>query len=260
MISEYEGLSPGTALGAKVEEFRTENWSQLLRGCIGLFCLSIGALIVIVQVMDAFKGELRLTKAGLVVTMMLLVAGVGLLRGIREAARVRVELFSEGLILREGSIVVSCFWKEILVVLEKEATHQQQRELESIASIARAFVLRLSSGRTIVLKSYLRDLERLGAAIQRGTLPHLLPQYQSALCAGRDAEFGSIRLVYAGIEVAKKTLPWSELGRIVRDGGWLKIKKRGAWFAWKKVRLNEVPNAHVLQEIVSQRFHPQHVS
>lgn len=242
-----------TNLGPKQTEFGASSGGRVVRGCLGLICCFIGALFLIAVIVGLLKFAWERLDDMLVFGGLFLAGGIALLLSIRAAGQTCVEVYADGLILREGPTATSCRWTDILTVTEKEAVSGDEVIQEAMVSESRAFRLHLQTGEVIALKSYIEGLAELGAIIQEETLPHLFPACQVKLRQGQHVEFGPIRLHREGIEVQGQVLSWTEIQDVKRKGGWIRFYGRGAWGSWKKIKLSEVPNAHVLFEIVARR-------
>ena len=247
-------LTPTPDLGPKQAEFRSSGWGRMTLGCLGLICTLIGVAFLAALIVGLVNGQVAALRGVLVFGGLLLVGGIALLGGTRKAARARIEVYADGLVLREGADATCCHWADIVTVTEKEAVSGDEVMGEALMHESRAFHLRLRSGRIIVLKSYISRLAKLGTVLKQETLPHLLPGYQAALDQGRRVEFGPISLQRDGIELQEDLLPWQEVAGVNRKRGWIRIHRPGAWTSWKKVKLSDVPNAHVLLEMVAQHL------
>jgi hypothetical protein len=242
-------------LGPKQAEFRASGWGRTGLGCLGMICAGIGVAGFIGIAVALVNGRGTKRLAALVAfACLFLVGGIALLRGMRKAGRTRVEVHAGGLALYDGAEVISCRWTEILAVTEKEAVTGGEVIQEAMIHESRAFRLRLQSGEEIALKSYISGLAKLGAIVQRETLPHLKQHCQAELKEKRSIEFGPISLRVEGIEVQQELLPWAEVVGVERKKGWIEVQRLGASKSCKQVKLSDVPNAHVLLDLVAQRL------
>ena len=185
--------------------------------------------------------------------MLFLAGGIALLVSIRAAGRTCVEVYEDGLVLRQQSHAQQCRWEEIVKVIEKEAVDGDEVISEGLRSESRAFHLHLRSGKVIMLKSYLRAPARLGTTVKRETLPFLLPAYQEILQMGECAQFGPICVHRNGITVQEQTLLWVELQRDGASADGSCSIAAGTGRPGKKSNSLDVPNSHVLMQIVCER-------
>jgi hypothetical protein len=243
-------------LGPKQAEFGAASWGRIGRGCLGCICTFIGILMFVAIVVGLINGRFA---AGLFKLAafggLFLVGGIALLRSIRAASGTRVEVYADGLALWDGPTIRVCRWQEIRTVIEKEAVSGEEVVEQALQNETRAFRLYLNSGELIILKSYLGGLAELGDIIKQNTLPHLLPVYLAEWEQMRSLDFGAIGLCRDGIKVENQTLPWSDVREVKRKGGWIALHKQGGWTSWKKVKLSDVPNAHILLEMIAQHSH-----
>jgi hypothetical protein len=239
-------------LGAIQATFGSSRTSRALRASLGTLCILLGVLFCLACVAGFCMGRAEAVH-GAVFGVAFLTGGSALLMGNRLAAKTSVEVCAKGLVVREGAMVTSCTWGEIIAVIEKQAVSSDDVLAELRRHESRAIQLVLHSGLVIILKSYVCRLAELGAIIKRETLPLLLPSYQSALHSGQPVKLGLILLDRDGIVVGMDRLPWCEVSGADRKGGWVRLHRIGSWKSWKKVKLSEVPDAHVLIEMVNQR-------
>lgn len=241
-------------LGPKQAEFRASGWGRTGLGCLGVICVLIGVAGLVGIVVGLVNGEARRLSKLVVFGLVFLAGGIALLRGMKKAGRTRVEVHAGGLVLHEGAEVFFCPWKEIVAVTEKEAVTGGEVVQESLNHESRAFRLRLRSGQEVALKSYISGLVELGAIVKRETLPHLKQQCKAELKEQRKIDFGPISLRLEGVEVQGELLPWHEVTTIDRKGGWIRVQRLGESKSWKQLKLAEVPNAHVMLDLVAQRL------
>ncbi|MBI1914552.1 MAG: hypothetical protein HYS12_07415 [Planctomycetes bacterium] len=242
-------------LGPKQAEFGASNFGRILRACFALLLTGLGGVALVGLVTKIINGELVNLSRGFLVIFFCLGCAAALLWSARHAGRIRVELYADGLVLHLGSSMQACRWDDILVVTEiKLGLAEFYEFLVGVMSHqTHAFHLHLRSGEVIILPNYIRGLARLGYTIKAATLPRLVVVSLAELDGARSVSFGPIRLSPDGIEVNDKQLPWGKVKRVKRLGNWLDIHRRGALLRWKRFNLGEVPNAHVLEEIVAQR-------
>jgi hypothetical protein len=258
MTTREDLPTPQTGLGPKRAEFGASNRGQAARVFFGLACCGLGIAMLVALVFRLDEGRFDLLAPGLFVIALCAGIGVSLLRGSHTRSRTLVEVYKDGLVLREGEDDTSCRWIDVLAVTEVKqgASDFADWVVGVMKNETHSFHLHLSSGQVIVLKDYISDLARLGDILKQETLPRLLAAALEGLDQGRPVDFGPIRVRPGGIEVDGKTLPWEAIQGVKRKFNWFQIHRRGGWVSWKKFKLGEVPNAHVLEELVARIARP----
>jgi len=259
MKTPDELLAGEINLGPKQAEFGASVWGRLLRACFATLLAVLGGIILVRLITMITEGEWENLSEGVFVLFLILGCAAALLWSARNAGRIRVEVYADGLVHRVGSSTHTCRWEDILVVTEIRLGFADFHEgLHGVMTHqTHAFHLHLRSGQVIALQDYISGLTRLGYMIKEATLPRLVAASLSDLDQGRPINFGPITLYPDGMEVKGKRLAWEEIKRVKRKGNWLFLHRRGALIFWKRLPLGEIPNAHVLEEILAQRSGPQ---
>lgn len=185
----------------------------------------------------------------------LLLAGVGpvLVLYARKYRLLHAVTSSEGVALIENDTVSWCRWQNIETVWETLLAGETSSTLQASArGENHMFRVRCRAGKELVFRSFLDDLPWLGQIIKHETLPYLLPPAVAALKAGEALSFGPLSLDSEGLSAgADKFLSWAELKDVQAANGLLVASRIGKRWAWLKVPLGQVPNAHVLLVLVS---------
>jgi hypothetical protein len=118
---------------------------------------------------------------------------------------------------------------------------------------ALVFTAQRADGTEISFDDSLPGLKELGQILKRETLPYLLPKSLEAYDAGRTLDFGKVRISVGGLAQGAESLPWREVKSIVLDDSQLTVYKKNKWGHWLHVAGSEIPNFHVLQQLLDQR-------
>jgi hypothetical protein len=217
--------------------------------CLGVFLMA-GAVIVPVN-----PRANPLVHHGLFLSVgafLLLISAYLLFKAIRHIG-LGLSLHSGGLVILRGGQTSVLPWDEIEVVWYKEQAGNLGFEdyLGSILDGSQnVYTLRGPGGERFVLDSFLGRLETLGWAIRRETSRRLLPQALQAYEIEGRVEFGRLAVVREGLRKGTKLLPWSDVGGVIVQNGFVLVRKRTGRLAWFGVRMGKVPNLFVYLALV----------
>jgi hypothetical protein len=161
--------------------------------------------------------------------------------------RMRVLVYPEGLVRMDGDRASAFFWEEIDSVLRKTYS---ANAWERFAHGSLVYTVRLKNGKETSFEDHVAGLQDLGRVIERETLKHLLPRLQAAFDEQRLLDFKKLSVDTAAITVAKATLAWSDVETLHIGASAITIKKKGKWGTWSTVPTAEIPNLHVLAELL----------
>jgi hypothetical protein len=220
----------------------------VLNACLGAFIMA-GALFVPVKprVNPMVQRGLFIGVGAFMVSL-----SAYLIFHVARHIGLRVSLHRGGLaILQRGNISVVA-WDEIEAVWHKQAVNLTLEDaLGSLLDGSQSrYTLRTTSGKRIVLDSLLRDHPTLGCAIRRETTLRLLPQARRAYNVEGRVEFGKLSVGREGLAKGSKILPWSDVGCVVIQNGFVLVKRRNGRLAWFGVPMSKVPNLYVYFALV----------
>jgi len=164
-----------------------------------------------------------------------------------------VFLHSDGLAISRGGHLLVIPWDEIETVWhsEKVMPGLQGLVVTWIGGFQSVYTLQTRGGERFILNSHLRGMDTLGAAIRRETTPRLFsPAIKTYKVEGK-LEFGKLAVGREGLCKGGKTLPWSEVGSVVVENGFVFAKKRNGRLAWMAgVPMEKIPNLYVFLALV----------
>jgi hypothetical protein len=103
-----------------------------------------------------------------------------------------------------------------------------------------------ADGEQVGLPSTLGDFAGLGRRVQEETYRRLFPTAWDDVRAGQLAAFGPVSCGPGGLTIGKETLPWDQVGGLVRAQDKLEVRRVGKKKAWNKVDVSDLINPHVL--------------
>jgi hypothetical protein len=167
----------------------------------------------------------------------------------------RVSLHPGGLVVLRGDRTSILPWDEIEAVWHKEKGVNSGfgDYLGSVLDGSQSvYTIQGTDGERIVLNSLLRGQEILGGAIRRETTRRFLPQAIRTYEVEGQVEFGKLAISREGLSKGGKMLPWSEVGCVVLQNGFVLVRRRSGRPAWIGVRMGKVPNLYVYLALVER--------
>jgi hypothetical protein len=241
-------------LGDFIEHFPTSvgGWRFIAPiGFVGLGALFLGVPIA------ALKEGVGVAVLALVLPGFFFGVAVAVYLYLRRLRRMQAWLFADGLAAANASRVVTWHWYELALVWRKTVNQLGggSSALEGAISGALEAATRASGG-WIVLTLESRDgtrirlsglshANRLVEAIERETLPRLLPPAQVRYDRGEVVFFGRLGLSRKGVHDGTAVLHWGEVKDVKRTDTAAAIFRKGKWLSWSKVPLAKIPNVHV---------------
>jgi hypothetical protein len=161
-----------------------------------------------------------------------------------------VAVYEGGIAIRDRNGIQSWRWEEIVSLT---------------AAVTRHHFIGIETGTTHVYKLYNRqnqrflfrdiytNVEELAKAIQDGIFPSVYERAARQYAAGQKIIFGRVAISQSGIQIGKKTFPWSEVQQVSIQRGILKVAKRGSsWLGRANASAPAIPNLNVLLNIINQ--------
>jgi hypothetical protein len=117
------------------------------------------------------------------------------------------------------------------------------------AKVLHRYTLEMADGTHIRLSSTIRKVAELADIIQRRVFERLLPQDLEQFERHERLEFGPVVINRDGIHTGRSLLPWTEVDRVVVNGRYLAILRKGSWLCKSFVRVRRIPNVRLLLAI-----------
>ncbi len=174
--------------------------------------------------------------------------GFTLVRRALQNRGLRVVVYPEGLVRLQNGRAQAFLWDEI--------THVQQKRAEGFGwsrAWHGALVLTLQRGDDkMIFDDALPDIRSLVTLVERETLPHLLPKALAAYQAGKEVNFGRLRVSPRDIHIDDQGLTWDEVQRCELKDGKLVVYRKGKGTALGEVPIIDLPNGHVFVALADQ--------
>jgi hypothetical protein len=235
----------GPPVGAYAVD-RRRSLHYLLGAAVPLL-VGIGLLLVcllaIQHLRHGFPLKLVLIGGALIVTA--IVVGI---RNYR-ARGLQVLVYPEGLIRIHRGEAKAVLWEEVQEVWYTKAEGMAAK----VTNGAVALTVVRENGDKLHFGDQLPHLDELALTLHRLTLPLLLERARERFDTTGRVVFGPVTVSRAGIGQADELLPWDEVETVAlnEDTHKLAIRKKGKWLDWYETSLSEVPNFHVLRELIS---------
>jgi hypothetical protein len=191
----------------------------------------------------------KLTVPVLVAIVMLLpglAAGWSAYANWRKGAAV----FEHGLAVRDHDGIQAWRWEEVVSLT---------------AAVTRHHIIGISTGTThiyhllnrknqrLVLNDTYTKVEELAKIIEDSIFPILYANAVRQYNTRQRLVFGHVAISQAGIQIGKKTFPWTDVKQVSIHQGNLKVSKTGgSWFNAASASASVIPNLNVLLNIISQ--------
>lgn len=161
-----------------------------------------------------------------------------------------VVVYERGFAVRDRKGVRAWRWEDLLS-LTSAVTRHYTNGIYTGTTHAYTLIDRRSE-RLKLGDAYVR-VEDLARAIEQGLFPVLYERAAGQYNAGQALAFGPAAISKAGIQIGKKTYPWTEVQQVSVQQGSLKVsKKGGGWFSGAAAPVSAIPNLGVLLSIIDQ--------
>jgi hypothetical protein len=237
-VSAYRDASP--ELGPLLQELRPQLW--VARSLFGVM-IGTGALVDLIAIIG---GASLVGGSWPIVILGAVVPGLGVL-GLVSKKPERLRLHAAGLIVGEGSRAQTVLYDQISELRTFRVMTQDDRP----RALADRHSLRLTDGRTVEIRYWGAALETIAKHLRAVTRERRLREARENLDAG--VRFGEITVGAAGVRTEFAELTWSSIVEASLETATPTVVVRGKGSGWIELKLEEVPNAHVLVALVNER-------
>jgi hypothetical protein len=180
--------------------------------------------------------------------IVMLVGGVFLARRAYRNWGLRVLIYEVGLVRLQHRTASAFFWDEVETVWQKKNKGNWAKFTQGKL----VYIVHRQNGAELHFDDSLPEIQRLGAIIQRETLPHLLARSRDAYHAGQKVDFNKLRISRDGISNGQETITWEQVQQIQIEEERLTINKKGNWLTWFAGVASDLPNPHVFQSLLRE--------
>ena len=161
-----------------------------------------------------------------------------------------VAVYEGGIAVRDRNGIRTWHWEEI-VSLTAAVTRRHFIGIDT--GTRHVYKLYTRQNQRFVLRDIYTNVEELAKAIQDGIFPSLYEQSARQYNRGQKLILGPVAISKSGIQIGKRTFPWSEIEQVSIQRGILKVAKRdGGWFGRASASASAIPNLNVLLNIINQ--------
>jgi hypothetical protein len=187
--------------------------------------------------------------------LFLLLIGVGLVALWYKSVNMQVQVFEHGFLYKKGSETRLFRWSEIENI--KQEIVRMYVLFFPVESIY-VYTIQKYNGESLELNKYIRNVQHLGALIQKESFKYLIPRVQELYNTGDKVSFGKFSISQAGIYNGKEILPWNMVASIKIDNGHILIKKAGQLLKWAYIPVSKIPNIYVFIYLVEEIIRSKH--
>ena len=180
----------------------------------------------------------------------LLALGILMIVGAWQDRNRRVAVFTNGLVHVRGQTADVIPWSEIESVWQKITDHYDSTGVLKLRTTYLYTIQERGEDETIVLGEDLNDIKTLGETIQEEVTRVQLPGALAAFKRGETLTFGPLTIDTKGLAHEQSTLAWSEIKGLKVDKGVFHVLKKGNWFTWTTVTVDQIPNLMVFLALV----------
>lgn len=161
-----------------------------------------------------------------------------------------VGVYELGFAIRDRKGIRIWRWEEVISLTSAVTRHYTNGIFTGTTHVYRLFN---RQNQRLVLNDIYTKVEELAKAIQDGIFPILYDRAAQQYNAGQILAFGPVVISKDGIQIGKKTYPWTEVQQVSIHRGILKVsKKGGGWFSGASASASVIPNLNVLLNIIYQ--------
>jgi hypothetical protein len=245
-------------LGAPKAYFPSKKLNRA--GSLIAFFILIGVSVV-VFLYGLYVTYLAYQKHGLVMiddklTVPVIIAFVMLLLGLAAGWSAygnwskSVAVYDRGFAVRDRKGIQLWRWEDIVSLTAVVTRHYTSGVYTGTTHVYRLYD---HQNQRLVLSDMYFKVEDLAKIIQDSIFPILYDQAAQQYNAGQELVFGPVAISQAGIQIGKKTVPWTEVQQVSIQRGILKVsKKGGGWFSGASAAASVIPNLNVLLNLIYQ--------
>ncbi len=245
-------------MGAPIEVFPRKSMTVVYMGLIGLLAIgSVGSLAYALYILWQRWGRYYPPAIFKAMLPWLIGAAIAFAFGLllfwefytrRKKAAV---VYTNGFAYSDRKGVTSWHWDQVKDITANVVRHYTNG---IPTGTTHEYTLVNSKGDKVVVNDAIQSVENFYTHVQNNTLQQRYQRLANAYNTGSPVAFGNVTISKeAGIQIGKKTYPWSEVEEVAINKGMLSVKKKGGgWLSGASATAGAIPNLHVLLSIINQ--------
>ena len=182
----------------------------------------------------------------------LVLFGLGLLGGWSAYANWNkgAAVFERGFACRDRKGIKAWRWEDVVSLTAAVTRHYTNGIYTGTSHV---YTLFNRQNERLVLNDVYAKVEELAKAIEQNIYPALYERAAGLYNSGQVLTFGPVAISKSGIQIGKKTYPWTDVQQVSIQKGVLRVsQKGGGWFSGASAMAASIPNLGVLLSIIDQ--------
>jgi hypothetical protein len=161
-----------------------------------------------------------------------------------------VAVYERGFACRDRKGLTSHRWEDIASLTAAVTRHYTNG---IYTGTTHTYTLFTRQNERLVLGDGYKKVDVLANTIEQSIYPMLYQQAAGLYNAGQVLTFGPVAISKGGIQIGKKTYPWTEVQQVSIQKGVLRVsQKGGGWFSGATAMASSIPNLGILLSIIDQ--------
>ena len=161
-----------------------------------------------------------------------------------------VLLYERGFAVRSRKDIQTWRWEDIISMTAAVTRHYTNGIYSGTTHV---YTLVNRQNERLVINDVFSKVNELADAIGQNIFPLLYERASQDFNEGKPLAFGPVITSKAGIQIGKKTYPWTDVNVVSIHQGTLKVtRKDGGWFSGATASAASIPNLSVLLAILNQ--------
>jgi fumarate reductase subunit D len=245
-------------LGAPKRYFPVKNLNRI-GSLVAFFIFLIGSVLVFLYgIYDTFMAyqkygpamiDDKLT-APVVIAFVLFLLGLAAGWSAYASWNRGVASYERGFAIRDRKGIQIWSWEDIVSLTSAVTRHYTNGIYTGTTHV---YTLFNRQNERLLINDIFVKVDELAKDIEQGIFPLLYARAASEYNAGQKLVFGPVVISKDGIQISKKTYPWTDVKDVSIHQGILKVsKKDGGWFSGASASAASIPNLRVLLTIIDQ--------
>jgi hypothetical protein len=161
-----------------------------------------------------------------------------------------VAVYERGFAIRDRRGIQTWRWEDIVSLTSAVTRHYTNGIYTGTTHV---YTLFNRQNERLVINDVFVKVSELANEIEQSIFPLLYEPAAQQYNDGQSLVFGPVAVSKAGIQIGKKTYPWTDVKEVSIHQGVLKVsKKDGGWFSGAGAAASAIPNLRILLTIIDQ--------